>query len=350
MNKKKIQAIITCLIIALIATYLGSLQGVIGAPMIALLIGMLIVNVVPSSKITNSFKSETSWVGKKFLNLGIILTGGTLSFKAILGTGAKALPLLIINIILAFAVSYFLGKKMGVSENSANLVGAGTSICGGTAIASTATVINAKENEIAYAMTAIFLFDVLAALLFPYLATGLDLTQNQAGFLIGAATNDMSSVTAAEDSYNTLNPGVNSDVAITVKLARTVLLIGVILFFSIREMKRTTGVHHQEANVIVNAFRVLPKFILLFLLMALLNSLGLFDFISNVITIDLVGNLIKPLSKLSIAIALAGIGFKIRFADLFSEGRKPIILGGITWLVVAISSFLFINVFAGYVG
>jgi uncharacterized membrane protein YadS len=111
--------------------------------MIGLFISITIVNLLPS--IDKDFKAGTSFVGKKFLCLGIILAGATLNFKEILGYGGKVLPLVIMNIIIAFSVAYFIGKRLQVSKNTSTLVGGGTAICGGTAIATLAPIIKTKE-------------------------------------------------------------------------------------------------------------------------------------------------------------------------------------------------------------
>lgn len=346
MNNKRLLAIIVCIFIAIVATYLGGLQNIVGAPMLGLLIGMLVVNVLPS--IDKDFKAGTSFAGKKFLNLGIILTGATLNFNQILGYGAKAMPLLLTNMCIAFAVSYFVGKKLGVSTNTSTLVGSGTCICGGTAIATVSSVIEAKETEIAYAMTAIFLFDVISALSYPYLATALNLTHNQFGFLAGTSINDTSSVVASESTYSVLN-SIDSNLAITIKLARTTLLILLVVVLSIIKAKNqsaTCAGKDSSNNVsiwkaVVDSF---PKFILVFLLMAIFNTLGLFNGISWGAAF------FKKYSKFFITTALAGVGFKIQFKGLFTEGRNPIILGGITWLSVCLSSLLFITIFANFVG
>uniref|UniRef100_UPI0023F057F0 putative sulfate exporter family transporter n=1 Tax=Anaerococcus hydrogenalis TaxID=33029 RepID=UPI0023F057F0 len=149
MNKKT-SAIIVCVLIGIVATFLAGLQNFVGGPMIGLLIGMLIVNLMP--KIDSEFKDGTSFVGKKFLNFGIILAGGTLDFAQVLGFGAKAMPLILTNLCLAFLVANFVGKKFELSRNTKILVGSGTTICGGTAIATLSGILKAKEEEIAYAM------------------------------------------------------------------------------------------------------------------------------------------------------------------------------------------------------
>lgn len=303
------------------------------------------------------FKSGTTFVGKKFLNLGIIMAGATLNFKEILGYGGKALPLIIFNIILAFSVAYLIGRKLQVSANTSTLVGAGTSICGGTAIATLASIIKAKEIEIAYAMTAIFLFDILAALSYPYLATSLGLTPNQFGFLAGTAINDTSSVAAAEATYNVLN-NLDINLAITVKLTRITMLIAVAVVFTIITFRKETKMNDTSDNKATSTsqdtseklsvgqtvIKVFPKFILVFIFMAILNTVGVFQNISGASTFFSIGY------KFLNTTALAGVGFKINFKDLVTKGVKPVILGGCTWLAVFASSFLFVLIFASFIG
>ena len=191
MNKKKTGAIVLCLIIGWLATLSTDWQSdllgrtVMGGPMVALLVSMIACNLLPG--LPKDFKAGTTFASKKFLNWGIILTGATLSFADILGTGVKALPLILFNICLAFAVALLVGKKIGVTKNTSILVGGGTCICGGTAIATLSQIIKALEEEIAFAMAAIFLFDTLAAFTYPYLAGALGLTNNQFAFLAGTA-------------------------------------------------------------------------------------------------------------------------------------------------------------------
>lgn len=303
------------------------------------------------------FKSGTTFVEKKFLNLGIIMAGATLNFKEILGYGGKALPLIIFNIILAFSVAYLIGRKLQVSANTSTLVGAGTSICGGTAIATLASIIKAKEIEIAYAMTAIFLFDILAALSYPYLATSLGLTPNQFGFLAGTAINDTSSVAAAEATYNVLN-NLDINLAITVKLTRITMLIAVAVVFTIITFRKETKMNDTSDNKATSTsqdtseklsvgqtvIKVFPKFILVFIFMAILNTVGVFQNISGASTFFSKGY------KFLNTTALAGVGFKINFKDLVTKGVKPVILGGCTWLAVFASSFLFVLIFASFIG
>ena len=345
MNKKRLFTIILCTFIAAIATFLASLQGFMGAPMIGLILSILLVNLCESK--VGYFKDESSWVGKKFLNLGVVITGGTLNFMNIAGIGLKAMPLLITNILIAFLVASYVGRKLDCSHKTSLLVGGGTAICGGTAISSIASVVDAEDKDIAYAMSAIFIYDLFGAIIYPYLPTYLGLSADQFGFLAGASINDMSSVVAAEATYNVLHQ-TNSEVAITVKLARTTLLIFVVLFFAIAKHRQDSQLQQMNGeiksgqpkqNILSTVFNIFPKFIIAFLLMACLNTFFLADHAP-----ELVG-FFKQFSKLIITIALSAVGFKIRFRELLSEGKAPLMIGGITWLFVALTSFAFIQFF-----
>lgn len=342
-------AIVLCIVVGVLANESTTLQAqwfhrtVIGGPMLALLVTMIICNLVPN--ISKGFKEGTTYCSKQFLNWGIIATGGTLSFAAILGTGIRALPLILFNIFLSFTVAILVGRKvLGVTENTSILVGGGTCICGGTAIATLSRIIRAKEEEIAFAMAAIFLFDTIAAFSYPYLATALGFTDNQFAFLAGTAINDTSSVAGAQATFQGIIGNPDFSGALNVKLVRTTMLIFVALVWTLvfTARARKTGAVSQSDSPLMVVKKTFPMFILWFVVMAGLNTFGFFTDKG----IDILGKLGKYL----FAAALAGVGFKIKFKDVFSKGVKPIALGGITWLCVAASSLAFIYLFAGYVG
>ena len=340
-SKKKYGAIALCLFIGFLATKSTDLQKtmfdrvVMGGPMVALLVSMIICNIMPA--LDKDFKEGTTYSSKQFLNWGIILTGGTLSFASILGTGVKALPLILFNICLSFAIALLVGGRIGVTKNTSVLVGGGTCICGGTAIATLSRIIKATDAEIAFGMAAIFLFDTI-------LAPILGFTENQFAFVAGTAINDTSSVAGAQATYQAMigNPDFNG--ALNVKLVRTTMLIFVAVVWTIlmaREEKKSskTGSNSSIFAVVKKTF---PMFILWFVVMAGLNTYGVFSPKGI--------SLLTTVSKFLFASALAGVGFKIKFKDVFSKGLKPIALGGITWACVAASSYLFAFAFANYIG
>jgi uncharacterized integral membrane protein (TIGR00698 family) len=344
-------AVLLCLGIALASQYSIGLQKaafgrvVIGAPMLAFAISMILCNILPS--LNKGFKDGTSFCAKKFLNWGIIATGGTLSFASIMGTGVKALPLIILNIFISFAVALWFGKKvLKVSSNTSTLVGGGTCICGGTAIATLGRIVKAHPEEIAFAMAAIFLFDTIAAFAYPYIISAIGFTPGQFAFVAGTAINDTSSVAGAQATYQAIINDPSFQGALNVKLVRTTMLIFVALawtfIFSAREAKKGSAADGANVSIMSAVKSSFPLFILAFAGMAVLNTFGFFS-------PEGVG-MLKTAGKFLFAAALAGVGFKIKFSEVFSKGVKPMALGGITWAFVALSSFAFAVIFKKYIG
>lgn len=334
-----------CLFLALISTFVGNFQHIVGAPMIGLFLGAIIGNLKPAK---GDFKKGTTYAAKKLLKFGIILAGATLNFNAIIHTGGNALPLIITNIFMSFLTALCVGKFLGVSINTRRLVGSGTAICGGTAIATVSPIINANDDEMAYALTSIFLFDVFAALAFPFIGQLLNLTPDQFGLLAGTAISDTSSVVAAGDTFSKLI-GVASaaELPVIVKLTRTTFLVVVAIVFTLivvnekrkeAQLAMTSGDNSSEnennkslGKIIIDVF---PWFILGFLCMAILNTLGAFP--------ESLSPLFKKGYKLLVTTALVGVGYKINIKDLFTKGVKPMILGGVTWLSVAIIAMAYV--------
>ena len=344
-----------CAVFAAIAMLLASVQSVVGAPLIGMFFGIIILNLFP--KLLPKVKDGAAFSSKTVLRLGIILCGGTLSFATILGAGGSALPFILLSIAMAFVTACLLGKYVfHVSVNTRVLVAGGTSICGGTAIATLAGVIDADEEEVAYAMTAIFLFDVLAALMWPYVAMGLGMSPEQFSILAGIAINDVSSVTAAGATYDALMgsaaysaSGVTGgDLAVIVKLTRVVMLVFVALAVMVWNMRRQskvagaaeTGSKGSVASQVLHAF---PLFILGFLAMALLNTV--IDFSTIQIGTLTLSSLFKTANKFLITVALVGVGSKVDLRSLLSKGIRPVLLGGCTWAVVAVICLTYTLVF-----
>ena len=347
--------IAVCCLIGVAATWLSGLQHIIGAPMIGMFLGILLANW-SSPNFLGKIKAGAAFSSKVILRLGIILCGGTLSFATIVGAGAGALPYIILSIIFAFITACLVGKYLiRVSTNTRIMVAGGTSICGGTAIATLAAVLDADEDEMAYAMTAIFLFDILATLMWPYVALALKLSPSQFSILAGIAINDVASVTAAGATYDALlGPAAISasgvtggDLAVVVKLTRVVMLVFValaVMGWSIWSKRRVQTGQSMDASgsarKIVKAF---PVFILGFLGLAILNTIVDFSGV-NLFGITLAAFL-KKANKYLITVALAGVGCKINLRELFTKGIRPVLLGGCTWGIVALATFTYVTVF-----
>lgn len=326
---EKIPGILICLVIALPSWFLGHYLPLIGAPVFAILFGMLLAMVYQ--------KRERSQVGISFtskyiLQLAVVLLGFGLNLKQIMSVGLESLPIIISTIATALLVAYFLQKSLKLDINIATLVGVGSSICGGSAIAATAPVIDAREDEIAKAISVIFLFNILAALLFPSLGQLLGLSNHGFAIFAGTAVNDTSSVTATAASWDALHHSNTLDGATIVKLTRTLAIIPITLFLSYYKAKHSKETTKKQRFSLKKAF---PTFIIFFLLASLLTSLasifglpmGIFDSL-------------KVLSKFFIVMAMAAIGLNSNLLKLIKTGGQAILLGAICWLSITCVSLL----------
>lgn len=219
----KWRGIILCAVLAVPCWFLGKLVPVVGAPVFAILLGMLVALVWP---VQAAFKSGVGFVSKKVLQYAVILLGFGLNISVVLATGKQSLPIIVCTIATSLIVAYVLHKVMNIPGKISTLIGVGSSICGGSAVAATAPVIKADDEEVAQAISVIFFFNVLAALIFPWLGTvlGFSTTSGEAfGIFAGTAVNDTSSVTATAATWDAMF-GLGTatlDKAVTVKLTRT---------------------------------------------------------------------------------------------------------------------------------
>ena len=315
------------LIIALIARTIESLLPIhlIGASVIALFIGMIINGLWRPAFL----KAGTKFTSKKILKLAIILLGASLNVGVILNVGRLSLTVMIFTLLTCFGGGYFIGKALGLNWKLSNLISAGTGICGGSAIAAIAPVIDADDSDIAYAMSATFLFDMAMIVLFPIMGNMLGLSDMAYGLWAGTAVNDTSSVVAAGYAFS---EGAG-DFATMVKLTRTLSIIPTVLVFSLVNMrlkrKEQAGAKYTKVNIL----KLFPWFILGFLGLAAVNSLG---FINPEIS-----SAAKDISKFLMVAALGAIGLNTSFKDMKKSGISPMVHGFIiSALVVVVAIFV----------
>jgi len=325
--KEKGAGLLFSLVIATIATYLGTLLPIIGAPIFAIIIGITINNSV--GKPESTLKGIT-FTSKKVLQWAIILLGCGLNFNQILKVGMDSLSVMIFTIAAAFSSAYFFGKLMGIPYKLKSLISVGTAICGGSAIAAVSPIIEADELEIAYSISTIFLFNIIAVLIFPPLGHLLGLSDKAFGLWAGTAVNDTSSVVAAGYAFS----NAAGAYATIVKLTRTTIIIPICLIFSIVTLIEKKREASASNNLNFSFKKIFPWFILYFLIASLLNTAGLFP--------PKLVHYITNLSKFMITAALAAIGLSANFRKMLKTGIKPIILGLIVWFFVAVTALLLI--------
>ena len=293
----------------------------IGASVIALFIGMGINYFKKPSK---RIQAGLKFTSKKVLKFAIILLGASLSIGTILHVGKLSLTVMIFTLLTCFGGGYYVGKMLGLDWKLSNLISAGTGICGGSAIAAIAPVVEADDKDIAYAMSATFLFDMAMILLFPMLGKELGLSDMAYGLWTGTAVNDTSSVVAAGYAFSE----AAGDFATMVKLTRTLSIIPTVVVFSMisARLKRKSNPDIVQEKVKIT--NIIPWFILMFVFMALANSFGLIP--ANV------SLLMKNLSKFLMVAALAAIGMNTDFNEMRKSGVSPMIHGFIISALVVI--------------
>lgn len=314
-----------CLIIAIPSWILGKHFPIIGGPVIAILLGMIITLFI---KDKSALEAGLKFTSKKILQYAVILLGFGLNLNVILETGKQSLPIILATITTSFIIAFLLCKAMHIPGKISTLVGVGSSICGGSAIAATAPVIDADDEEVAQAISVIFFFNVLAALLFPNLGSliGFSHTNGEAfGIFAGTAVNDTSSVTAAASTWDAMwNLGSQTlDKAVTVKLTRTLAIIPITVVLAFIRTKKETN--NKKSKVSMK--QIFPFFILYFIAASIITTIAI-----NCGIDASVFSPIKELSKFFIILAMSAIGINTNIVKLIKTGGKPIIMGFCCWI------------------
>lgn len=323
---KVLPGIILSLMIAILAVYIESiLPGhYIGSTVIAMFLGILFRTVYYDE---DRLQEGVQYASKKILKGAIILLGASLNFSIILEVGSQTLLVLVFTLLTAFGAGYLLGRLFNINWKLSNMIAAGTAICGGSAIAALAPVIEAEDSDVSYAISSTFLFDVLMIVLYPIIGTLLSLSDTFFGYWAGTSINDTSSVVAASFAFSE----VAGEVATMVKLTRTLAIIPTVLIFStIYYRKKREQPHLRKARVSLSG--LVPWFIIIFVLMALFNSVG-------VISPEISGGM-KTVSRFLMVVALAAIGLKTNISVFIKTGFKPFIHGFILSSLVVVVSYI----------
>ena len=318
--------LLLCLALAVPCWLLGKAFPLVGGPVFAILAGMIVTLFYRNKAGTQAGIVYTS---KKILQYAVILLGFGLNLSEIAKVGATSLPIIISTISTSLIVSFALYKLLNMPANISTLIGVGSSICGGSAIAATAPVIGSDDEEIAQSISVIFLFNILAALIFPTLGGALDLSNEGFGLFAGTAVNDTSSVTAAASAWDGIHPGANTlDQATIVKLTRTLAIIPITLVLAIwrtAKVKRAGGAQENGFSL----KKVFPFFIIFFVLASVITTAAT----SAGVTASAFQPF-KELSKFFIIMAMGAIGLNTDLVKLVRTGGKPIFMGLCCWLAI----------------
>lgn len=319
--------------IAVLACWIEGLLPVhlIGSAVIAMFIGIFLNKYISK---TTTFAGGIKFTSKKILKFAIILLGLSLNISTILLVGKMSLTVMVFTLMTCFGGGYFIGKALGLNWKLSNLISAGTGICGGSAIAAISSVIDADDTDVAYAMSATFLFDMAMIVLFPIMGHALGMSDQAFGIWAGTAVNDTSSVVATGYAFS---EGAG-DFATMVKLTRTLSIIPTVIVFAFIQLniKRKEALADQKngsdlkANFSIK--KIFPWFILGFLAMSIIASI--FPVPSALVA----GT--KKASKFLMVCALSAIGLNTSLASMQKSGIRPMIHGFIISALVVIVALL----------
>nr|WP_179430021.1 putative sulfate exporter family transporter [Spelaeicoccus albus] len=323
--------------IAVVATILGTFVPVVGGPVFGIVIGVLLAAFLRPGTVLDS---GTKFSSKRILQASIVVLGSGLSLTQVVSVGAASLPVMLGTLAVALLGGWLLGKALRVDGEIGTLISVGTGICGASAIAAVTAVIDAAESKVAYAIGTIFTFNVAAVLVYPTLGHLLGLSQHAFGLWAGTAINDTSSVVAAAYTYGS-SAGAYG---VVVKLTRTLMIIPisvVLALFVARRRSRALELAPDGGAAAADGGttrrrvpwkKIVPLFIVGFLVASALDSVGAIP-----------DSWHAPLSfagVFMITMALSGIGLSTRLATLKSAGHRPLLLGGILFVLVGASSLL----------
>lgn len=301
-------------------------NDLISAGVFAMLIGMALHSVI------NQFdycKTGIQFVSKTVLKAAIVLMGAALSFSQVLHVGKYSLIVMTFTLITAFGFGNLFGKLFHMNWKLSNLISAGTGICGGSAIAAISPTIEADDSDIAYAISATFIFDIVMVILFPIAGRYFGMTDMGFGLWAGTAVNDTSSVVAAGYAFS----DAAGNYATIVKLTRTLSIVPVVLIFSyVNQLTKAKTSGNTNGRVKVDIKKIFPWFILMFLGVVALRSIGLISAAA--------GSQASSISKFAMVMALGAIGLKTDFKKVAKSGFLPMVHGFIISALVVVVSFL----------
>lgn len=318
--KKYLPGILLSFGIAAVSIFLGGLLPLIGSSVLAIVFGIVLNN---SMKLPAMFQEGLSYSGKKLLQYSIIFLGFSMSIGQVSETGISSLRISLITILIAFLAAYLAGRFFKMNRVLTILIGFGTAICGGSAIAAASPILEADEEEIALSISTIFFFNILAVFIFPFLGHLLQMSDAFFGTWAGTAVNDTSSVVAAGYTYS---PSAG-DLATIVKLSRALMIVPACLIFAAYRY-----IQSKQSAQKTNLKQIFPWFIAWFVLASLISSLGFLP--AAVIPYT------KFISQWLMAMALAAIGAKVSFKQFKQAGAAPLLTGAFAWFCVAVSSLI----------
>ncbi len=312
------------------AMAVGAVFPTLGAPVVGIILGLILGEVLGQPA---ALARGTRFCAKSVLQTSIVLLGAGMSLGQVAKIGGDGMPVMLGTLFIALGLGLPLARRLGIGRDTGTLVVYGTSICGASAIATMSLVIGAESSAVAVSIAVIVLYNVLAAIVFPYVGLALHLSPESFGLWAGTAVNDTSSVVAAATSYDSLllmagvGGGLAASYAVVVKLTRTLAIIPLSLFEARRMQRRDPGAGPSKPW-----WRLIPTFLVLFLVAAGVRTLGVIP--------DAWNPAVSFLAHYGTTVAMTAVGMSSSVTAIRKAGWRPLLLGGVLWVAIASSSLL----------
>lgn len=316
--KVLIPGLLLVFILAAFAWFCGRQVPLVGAPVFGILFGMATTLCGRSP----ALREGTRFASKRLLQLSVVLLGFEMNMRNVLTVGGESLVVMAFTLTAALLSAWTMQRVLQLDSVTTTLIGVGTAICGGSAIAATAPVIDAKEEEIAHSISTIFLFNIAAVFLFPALGHLMQMSDRGFGLWAGTAVNDTSSVLAAGYAYS----DAAGKLATIVKLTRTLMIVPITFILSLWVARTRKGTAHFSLS------KAFPWFVLGFVAASLLHTAGIVG--------PELSRLLTRSGKFLIVTAMAAIGLNTHLGRLLANGLKPILMGLVCWVTLALTSLL----------
>jgi uncharacterized integral membrane protein (TIGR00698 family) len=328
------------LAVAAVATVVGEHVPLVGSAVPGAVIGAAVaIARKPGAGLAPGLK----WASTFVLQCSVVLLGAQLSVGEAARVGVSSLPVMLGTLAVCLGAAWLYGRLLKIPHDLRTLIGVGTGICGGSAIAAVSPVIEAASTDVAYAISTIFLFNIAAVLAFPLLGHALGMTQQSFGLFAGTAVNDTSSVVATATTYG----AAAASHAVVVKLVRTLMIIPICLGLAALTARRTNPARTSQATapaqprlspagllrarlLRARMLRLVPWFLIGFIVVAAMNSTGIIPAAAH--------NPLQHTSVFLVAVALSAIGLSTNLGALRKAGPRPLLLGALLWVTVAAAS------------
>ncbi len=309
-------------VVAIILAQIVNKYVAISPLILAIVVGMIFRNTIGLPEV---FSQGMQFSLERVLRIAIILLGLKLSIAEILQVGSKGLVVVVVSVALTLAFSIWIGKRFGISEELATLIGTGVSICGASAAIAVAGVINARDRNVAFAIATVTVFGTAAMFIYPVLASVMGLSSTVYGVWAGASIHEVAQVVAAGYAVS----DESGNIATIVKLSRVVLLAPVAVILGILFARKSAGGFNLRSVPV-------PYFIFGFIAMIFINSMAIIP--------EQISRMLIQVDNFMLAVAMAAMGLNTSFRDMREIGITPFYVGFIAWMFIAVISYALVMV------